>query len=391
MSQDTLQHDDGNSPAVAADLATVQAPVRQPADLVLEGGGVKGIGLVGAVLELDAAGYTFKRVAGTSAGAIVAALIAALNAAGKPLSALNGILESVDYSKFTPAGPLRRALPFGANAMELLLHMGMYDGNYLVEWLGGELEKIGVTRFRDLKLDDPGADPSLKYSLVVVTSDITRSKCVQLPSEYPEYGIPDIDDQLIVNAVRASMSIPFFFEPVHIDAPAAIGPGYHFGPETVTWVDGGMLSNFPLDVFDRHDGVAARWPTIGVKLSAREPAMAPGARVGSVIGEAVACLHTMMDNADRYYVDPTGSQIVFVDSCGVKTTDFAITPADQELLANSGHLAARTWLDALPVAVGRAHTSSIGQRIAAAAANPQTVVTSAAAPVTPASAPWGAS
>ena len=47
------------------------------ADLVLEGGGVKGLGLVGAVLHLMREGYTFPRVAGTSAGSIVAAFLAA--------------------------------------------------------------------------------------------------------------------------------------------------------------------------------------------------------------------------------------------------------------------------------------------------------------------------
>ena len=45
------------------------------ADLVLEGGGVKGIGLVGALSVLEQSGYTFERVAGTSAGAIVASLV----------------------------------------------------------------------------------------------------------------------------------------------------------------------------------------------------------------------------------------------------------------------------------------------------------------------------
>ena len=47
------------------------------ADLVLEGGGVKGIGLVGAIAVLEERGYLFNRVAGTSAGAIVGALVAA--------------------------------------------------------------------------------------------------------------------------------------------------------------------------------------------------------------------------------------------------------------------------------------------------------------------------
>lgn len=56
------------------------------ADLVCEGGGVRGIGLVGAVDALVQAGYRFPRVAGTSAGAIVASLVAALQVAGEPLS-----------------------------------------------------------------------------------------------------------------------------------------------------------------------------------------------------------------------------------------------------------------------------------------------------------------
>ena len=58
------------------------------ADLALEGGGVKGIGLAGAVLALDEAGYSFPRVAGTSAGAIAATLIASIAKAGKPMAAL---------------------------------------------------------------------------------------------------------------------------------------------------------------------------------------------------------------------------------------------------------------------------------------------------------------
>ncbi len=70
------------------------------ADLVLEGGGVKGIGLVGAVLALSEKGYVFPRVAGTSAGAIVACLIAAHQVAGKPLANLATIMRKVDYSKF---------------------------------------------------------------------------------------------------------------------------------------------------------------------------------------------------------------------------------------------------------------------------------------------------
>ena len=50
---------------------------QQPVDLVCEGGGVKGIGLAGAYSVLEEHGYRPNNVAGTSAGAITAALIAA--------------------------------------------------------------------------------------------------------------------------------------------------------------------------------------------------------------------------------------------------------------------------------------------------------------------------
>lgn len=77
-------------------------------DLVLEGGGVKGIGLVGAVMTLNESGYVFPRVAGTSAGAIVASLVAAHQVAGKPLSNLQNIMASVDYAKFQDEDTLER-------------------------------------------------------------------------------------------------------------------------------------------------------------------------------------------------------------------------------------------------------------------------------------------
>jgi NTE family protein len=46
-------------------------------DLVLAGGGVKGLGTAGAVMDLLDAGWTFPRVAGTSVGALAAAFAAA--------------------------------------------------------------------------------------------------------------------------------------------------------------------------------------------------------------------------------------------------------------------------------------------------------------------------
>jgi len=79
------------------------------ADLVLEGGGVKGIALTGAVATLARAGYTFPRVAGTSAGAVVAAFLAALQRAGEPVERLEDVARTLDYRRLRDRGAVGRA------------------------------------------------------------------------------------------------------------------------------------------------------------------------------------------------------------------------------------------------------------------------------------------
>jgi NTE family protein len=331
----------------------VPAPVEsaeKPADLVLEGGGVKGIGLAGAVLALDQAGYRFQRVAGTSAGAIAAAIIAALNKAGKPISGLRDYLQTMQFEQFMAKSRVRAALGGLADAEHLLLHMGLYDGDYLLDWLGSVLKDIGVTHFGDLRLDDASADRNWtarqRYSLVVHVSDITRGKLVRLPWEYSEYGL-DADGERIVDAVRASMSIPFFFEPVRVRA-AAVTAGVSdvtAAAGRVTWVDGGLLDNFPVDVFDRTDGAASRWPTIGIKLSARQTSISAGHGTDNIAAEAIACLETVLDNAGRYYITPEkAARTIFVDNAGIKATDFNLTADQRQKLYENGQQAALRWV-----------------------------------------------
>jgi NTE family protein len=324
---------------------TVASQRAGQADLVLEGGGVKGLGLVGAVLELAGAGYTFRRVAGASAGAIVATLIAALQARNRPVSDLQEILATIDYRKFRSGDGL---IAQAGSALRLLEHQGLYSGDYLRSWLGDRLEEIGVSKFGDLAITDDRLPPESRYSLVLMVSDITRGISVRLPWQYSEYGLA-ADDQLLVDAVRASMSIPFFFTPERVHAGPAVVDGQPVPAQTCTWVDGGLLDNFPVDVFaiDTDNPVPGRWPTIGVKLSARGPR--PLHDSDGVIEEAKAILQTLVDNADRYYVSPADAQrTIFVDHGDVGTTDFGITAPQQAMLLANGRAAAQAWLAARP-------------------------------------------
>lgn len=340
---------------------------RLVADLALEGGGVKGIGLVGAVLVLDEAGYRFRAVAGSSAGAIAASLVTGLTKAGKPMTELRRYLQQLDFREFMPEGKVRaffehhggKAGEFLTDAAVLAKQPGLYTGDYLKKWLTPILhDDLGVRTFADLKLttiDDPelSLPPGHEYSLLVHTSDISRLRLVRLPWDYPLYG-HRADEEDPVEAVRASMSIPLFFEPVTFNAlPAAItipSPGgkpvtQRFDAGTVSWVDGGMLRNFPIDAFDRADGEPARWPTIGIKLSSLDTNHGPTEGADNALSVAIHCLNTMTNEWDTYDIDETtAGRTVFVQNNGLKPTDFGLTPVQQDALFLNGVTAATEFV-----------------------------------------------
>jgi NTE family protein len=302
-------------------------------DLVLEGGGVKGIALVGAVDVLEERGYEVQRVAGTSAGAIVGALVAA----GLPSERRRTLMEHVDYTAFQDTSALDR-FP-GGKLLSLLSEHGVYEGAYLTRWLTEQLASCGVHTFADLRCDDEGAAPTsgFRSRLVVMASDVTAGRLRRLPDDYPAIGVARLTSVPVADAVRASMSIPFFFEPVRLRGPNGT---------PVVLVDGGMLSNFPIAVFDRSDGRAPRWPTFGIKLSARAGTQAARFPCDSVTDMARAMLGTMTSFYDQMHLDGAAvlDRTIFVDTFGVKATDFDLDAATRDRLYASGRSAAEKFL-----------------------------------------------
>lgn len=295
-------------------------------DLVLEGGGVKGIGLIGAIEELDRAGYKFRRVAGTSAGAIVGSLIAA----GMPVKTALETMQSIDYKQFRDEGFIDK-FGIGGKTISLWTEQGVYEGKFLRDWLAAELEKLGVRTFADLKTTEPWAEnlpPEQRYKLVVIASDVTGGRLARLPWDYKRYGL-NPDDQLVADAVRASMSIPFFYEPVRMDGNVL--------------VDGGMLSNFPIDLFDSTE----EWPTFGIKLSAQEDANMVANPIHNTYDFAKAILATLINAHDQMHIDDpcTSRRTIFVETFKVKATDFDIGRETQTQLYESGKKAAKKFLD----------------------------------------------
>jgi NTE family protein len=293
-------------------------------DLVCEGGGVRGIGLVGAVDALAEAGYRFPRVAGSSAGAIVASLLAALQVAGEPLTGLAEVMRSIDYRKFLDRGLIGR-VPLIGGGLSLLLSDGLYRGAYLEQLLAGLLGELGVRTFGDLRT---GEEPEqFAWSLVVTASDLSRRRLVRIPWDLHSYGI-DPDGFSVARAVRASSAIPYVFEPVRVGG--------------ATWVDGGLLSSFPVELFDRAE---PRWPTFGIRLSAR-PGIPPTHPVHGPVSLGIAAIETLVSNQDNAYVDDpcTVRRTIFVPANDVSPIGFDITAEQREALYQRGLQAGQQFL-----------------------------------------------
>lgn len=304
------------------------------ADLVLEGGGVKGSALVGAVTALAEAddSYTFHRVAGTSAGAIVASLLAS----GMTAAQVKGVMDGLDFSQFEDEVGFISHLPGLGPAAGLLLHEGIYAGGFLHTWLLETLARGGIETWADLKDNDKGSalPPAQRYKLVVIVSDVSRGLMLRLPWDYQNLLGVDPDTQLVADAVRASASIPFFFRPWKMPTNKDV-----IGHDHIVCTDGGMLSNFPMALFDRHDGKPSRWPTLGVKLSGQQSIRDGDWKPDNGnIQLAKSLISTMMGAHDRAYVsDPrSSSRTIFVDTSAYRATDFHLAAADKSKLFSKG-------------------------------------------------------
>lgn len=294
-------------------------------DGVFEGGGVKGIGLIGALAVTEEQGYRFENVAGTSAGAIIAALVAA----GYSAAELKAVIDGLDYREFKDES-LMDHIPLLGPALSLGFEKGIYEGDYFEEWMREKLAAKGVRTFADLRTAE--TDARWRWRLKVIAADISRGKLLRFPDDAVDYKL-DPDDLDVARAVRMSMSIPFFFEPVVLKSKEG---------KDCYIVDGGVLSNFPVWLFDT-DG-EPEWPTFGYKLvNPKENRPHP---VNGPITLFAALFSTMLDAHDaRYIEDQHFARTIPIQTGHVRSTDFDLSKADAAWLYAQGRLAAREFFD----------------------------------------------
>ena len=313
------------------------------ADLVFEGGGVKGIGLAGALATLEEREYGPQNIAGTSAGAITAALLAA----GYSASELREIIISLDYRQFQDRA-WEDKVPLIERSLSMLLDLGFYEGDRFLAWIRERLEAKGIRTFADLVQEEFADDPRYRSRLQVIASDVTTHELLVLPRDATKLGIePDdarcgargADEHEHPGLLRAR-PLP---EPE--DRPDARDRRRRHALELsrsgsstapTTRRRSGRRSASSSSSRSRRSPIGARLP---------KPRMT-GKGPGAVIDYVKSLAQTMMEAHDRLYVEQSNyARTIPIPTLGVGTTEFDLSKERALALYDSGRWAAEKFLD----------------------------------------------
>jgi NTE family protein len=240
-----------------------------------------------------------------------------------------------DFTQFTDGSKW-----LGSKLWNLLLHNGIYKGDFFYHYMKDILAAKNIHTFKDLRYDD--RNDKYAYRLKVMTSDITSQSLVVLPQDISDYGM-NPDDLEVALAVRMSMSIPFFFRPIILDVKT--GEETHMIKPAVVkhaFVDGGVLSNFPLWTWDSSDEPA--WPTFGCMLF--DKGEDKPKKTTNPINLATAMFGTMMKAHDKQFIRPDDfiNRTISISTGSVSSIDFGISQQRKGILYKTGYDSATEFL-----------------------------------------------
>lgn len=287
-------------------------------DLVAEGGGAKITALAGAIDAIESQGFTPARCAGSSAGAI----IASARAVGYGPAELKQLVFDTDFREFLDGNG------WGKKLWNLIRHLGVYKGDKFYEYTKELLKAKNVFTFGDLLADNPKERDTYRtrWKLRVFVADLSSRRLVTFPDDAFMYGIlPDKLD--VALAIRASISMPVVFQPIYLQGKYL--------------VDGGLLSNFPIDVWDSRK---PRWPTFGLLLAENE-----SFDIGfmNFFSYTYAIFDTMLKAHDKTKIRPDDYKYrtIKIPVGSIRATDFGLSSLQKDNLYQSGYNSALRFLD----------------------------------------------
>lgn len=337
-------------------------------NLVLGGGGVKGIAYLGVFEAAEQRGYNWVEISGVSAGALTGAYAGA----GYKCDELRKLLDGFDFEKIEIAD-IPEKVPAVARYLDYADHQRaskvssaeqflnqrldagkrdrdpksvnpeenrgnflkniltfskegcLFDGDILEEWVYGALRDKGVRTFADLKGAPPSKSNPMGYKVRMTGVDLNRARTVVLPDDISYYGI-NPDSLEVAKAVRISTSVPFAFKPVELKAKED-------GVErTFNLADGGVFDNFPSWLVDS----ASEFQTLGFRLDGGEHKLLSIGTPLVVLRALISAVHDT--GAPKHPYNP--NNVAKINTAKVPFLDFSLSDEDREYLYKSGKHAA---------------------------------------------------
>ncbi len=247
---------------------------------------------------------------------------------------------------------------------------GLNPGSAFYSWIETLLTKEGIQSVSGLiarqkleaqkiklRIDHPLGLQEIGPRLSIIASDITTQAKVEFPlmagMYWPDQEAGDVNP---AQFVRASMSIPFFFKAhaVKISDPSNAllreewkkqlnytGPI----PLQALFVDGGLLSNFPINIFYNPKVEIARMPTLGILLEDED--FKPKDQFDSLGSFVWAMVNTLRYNYDKDFMlkhNDFEKTIGRIDVKDFNWLKFNLTEKEKEELFRKGAEAARDFI-----------------------------------------------
>ncbi|MFT6111469.1 MAG: NTE family protein [Bacteroidia bacterium] len=278
-------------------------------NLVFKGGGVQGIAYAGAIeaLEKECILSGVKRTAGTSAGAVAAVLISL----GYSSNEIVNVLGNTNFKKFQD----------DLNPLKLTKKYGLYRGEKLLKWVQEIIhQKTGNKNLTFADLENQGYK-----TLKVFASDLNTTSLA-------EFSYDKTPNVKIAESIRASMSIPLFFDAWKFPDEQ---------PNNHIYVDGGVLYNYPITAFGDLD------KTLGFFIDINEAD--EGLDFNDVSSYLKHLFRTVLNaqDVDFFKTLESDKTTVIIKNKGISITNFNLTKEQKDILYLEGKNATLNYFKSL--------------------------------------------
>jgi len=328
-------------------------------NLVFEGGGVKGLAYAGALEVLESEGVLedIVRVGGSSAGGITAGMLAV----GMTPKEIREVLDETDFKRFMDDdwGVVR-------DTARLLREFGWHKGEAFKNW------------FRKMVLKRKGLRDDITFSELAA---LPRTRALHMTGTnlnfmYTRvYSAQETPEMPVVEALRITMSFPFFFKAVGSQDSM---PGEDRPPMICTFIDGGLLRNYPINLFDNKSFITAEEEgaalgrekfdyitaeeasfgyvynaqTLGLRIdSAKEVKAYEGGysidqEIEGFLTYAFGLVNTLMEAANRAHLHKNDwHRTIFIENPNVSAMEFTLSRDKKDQLVQNGRDGATRYFD----------------------------------------------